>query len=463
VTRGHKIALGSFFSLLVAGGVAWQIFLQSTGVAAASRDLPGQYARAQQQGLALTAEDLRALDTGPSAPAPEIARLLAVPKHNSYGAAPWLPGAPPDLKRARQELTEPHRKAAWKVVNEVEAGTTLRAAVAWEKNPFDADLSLGPFERARKVLLAQAGALAHAGRREDAVRHLSAARQLMLQATQHPNLIYGLARIKSFSLIKDTALELTEIDPDGGLDYTQAALGGWDFNLAYFAQGEVLLGAWMARNMRGLISASMVAGFNHSTFGDELFESTHVVDGVPRASINRAMLAEHLRFWNRIYETRDVHGRFTNLAETERVARLEYERLDRESFLADQIPYHAPWDLSDAIQTFRRTEAEHALLQDWVKILAFKRKNQRWPTSLAEAGVRPRPHPYAPGQFTQYQVGPNGVAIWMRGKDGLDHGGMARLPAFADEPDKALGDWSLAQPLARIGGPFYPRYVPPRR
>lgn len=459
-TRRQKIVGWIVCAVLLVAGAGIMTFGEVTGIAPGSRALPQEYARAQRLGLSLTADDLRALDQSPSAPEAEVEARLKVPRLNNYLATPWLPEAPPDLRKTRAELTPVHRAEARRLVKEIESGAIFRAERGWG-NPWVNFVNFGSWRNAIQLLLAHAGALAAEGKRDDAVRHLSAARRLVLQFTQHPSLIDGLYRIDSFRDIRDTAQHLAEIDRGGALNYAQASLGGWDFNLAYHLQATVYGATVVAREMPALDNTKIALGYSVDWI--ETSWTVAKADEMPSFAINRAALTEDLRFFIAIFETRDSSGRFGDLGLTERVMARELSRLESRSYLYKMGSLNAVFDLAAVIRKFRRADYEHALLQDWVKILAFERANQRWPRSLAEAGVTPRPDPYAPGEFTQYRADASGASLWMRGEDGLDHGGFSRVPAFLDALHKPGGDWSLGLPLGRIGGPHYPLYYPSQR
>lgn len=436
----------TFGTLLVLGGIGvFWLFREPPSVRKLRAELPDVYAEAERRGIPLTAAQV---DPRPPPSATGHAEFLAImrsAKSQDMSASGWSIdprwGVGGEREEFRRQLA-PLKPVAEQLVALSQRAESLRKTIDFINGPDTLMQELDEVNRAGKLLTAYAVDKGLAGDRAAALAALRASSRLGQDISAQPTVIHGLVKIALAKRTWNAGLFLADIDPAGARAYLNASTSDWEFNPAFHLRGEIYHVIWNLRNLSREDWARPFSWTDSDAAGTRPRQRPILDAGLPRDPLHQAMLSDYLKLWIRVSDSADSLGRFTDLAAVEDILTAEYERAKASELPIDVLKLVAIPTYRSLLKTFVQIRAEHHMMQALGEVVAFRDANRRWPKSLAEAGVEPIPDPNSPNGVAKYSAGPEGVAIWMVGENGIDDGGHLGV--------RNQGDWAVGLPVSRI-------------
>lgn len=367
------------------------------------------------------------------------------PTRNSPRTEDWLPASTEAEERQRETRRQDFASSRWNTERLAELilePGDFRPIHDWTVVPVldRPELSFG--RPTVDILGALAAAQAAEGDRSGAQQALRAAVRFVEVITKRPSTTDAVLRTNLFQRIDSAALTLCTLDPRGASGYLDIAANRTELNPSFFFRDLILAGIYSSRNS----STRELSTIRTSPIGlpeipvGELSRRRRESD--PTGLFQKETMTAMLGAWRRIYASADKSGQFTEISRAKADYQAEVDRLTRSSSRVDQIAGYYLKPQAGMFSIYQQAQSQRRMMAALSKVLKFRDANRRWPKSLAEAGVEPIPDPNSPNGVAKYSAGPEGVAIWMVGENGIDDGGHLGT--------RNEGDWAVGLPVSRI-------------
>ncbi len=266
-----------------------------------------------------------------------------------------------------------------------------------------------------------------------AIARLKAARRLTAFCAQDSTLISLLVAFASEALVlRWTGMVASEMaDNPSALQSLHQMMNQteWQPNYEQVYRGVAYLQLVTARNVPAL---ELYQQFTNSGYVTGKHSGPIQRDGLPRSASSRAVAAEIMRYWNEFYprvqagETdiklgRDMEARAAAMANS--------------GLIPQVIASGLQSNYASIYVGQERMFANRLTLNAFLVTLRYRQQHDRWPASLAEAGLSPAESTdLLTGGPLGYRAKGSEVRVWNVGLNKTDQGGIAQVEAKPNGP-----------------------------
>ena len=442
-----------FGVLICVSALAGLAFWSYSGFAKSSSDVGQQYADWQKNGLPTLASEIE----GPPIPADTNAYLAFQAILDKQGGASKGVDLPKEISSnklwdtpaAAQFLLE--RQPELNAIAAAAAKPNYQTSRNWDEGSWTLMPELACYKNWTKMLCADAERRAGAGDAKGAIDRLKTARLLARHASKEPTLIgYLVAVTIDRVILRSCGVTASALAEDSQFLLTMQKMleqTAWAEDFPRTFRGEAYM---MFATMRNMSFSQYKEMENLESEGPARPRNLQK-SGLPKGILEKAVLAEHLRFWNEFYPriAKGEKGRGLGKDMEMRMTAMEMSRSVPENMASSSVSI-----FSGVFTATERLDTERLAVDAYLHVLLHRNRTGQWPPTLTEAGVpAEKNHDYVTGSNLGYRISGKGMRVWHAGQNSRDDGGITRDEARAKGMSSSDSDAAFQYPWPKGANP----------
>lgn len=308
----------------------------------------------------------------------------------------------------------------------------------WDEGIWTLMPELSCYRAWAKMLCADAERLSRNNDVPGAKHRLRTARQLAGHISNEPTLMGYLVAVavEKITLRSCAVVASAHGDDSQALRSIQKMLldTSWTEDLARNFRGDSYM---MLATMRN-ISYTQYQEFENLEGEGPKKPKTLRTSGLPKGLVEKAVLAEHLRFWNEFYPLIAAGDRSRMLGRDMafRATAMETSRSVPERMASVSVSVY------DGVFTaLERLNTERLTLDAYLAVLIHRNRTGKWPARMDEAGIPAEKNlDFVTGSPLGYRTSGKEMRIWHSGQNSIDDGGISREEARMKGPGSSNFD-----------------------